>query len=256
MTFYDKDRQTSLLCYKQIALDMEDASMSDHQSRLVTALISAKQTEWRSYTHHPFVQQLGAGTLPKLAFLHYLRQDYVFLIHFARAWALAVVKSDRISEMRIAAGTVHALIDEEMKLHIATCAEEGISEQDLAATEESPANLAYTRFVMDTGLKGDLLELLVALAPCAFGYGEIGLRLAEESKGPPPGHPYRNWIATYAGEDYQSVCETVGTLVDDVAERTIGGPVVSSPRWPALTETFATASRLEVDFWQMGLDGS
>jgi thiaminase/transcriptional activator TenA len=230
--------------------------MSDYRSRLVTALISARQSEWRGYTHHPFVQQLGAGTLPKAAFLHYLRQDYVFLIHFARAWALAVVKSDRISEMRIAAGTVHALIDEEMKLHVATCAEEGISEQDLAATRESPANLAYTRFVMDAGLKGDLLELLVALAPCVFGYGEIGLRLAKKSKDPPSGHPYRDWIATYSGEDYQSVCGTVGRLVDEVAERTIGEPYESSPRWPGLTETFATASRLEADFWQMGLDGS
>jgi thiaminase/transcriptional activator TenA len=100
--------------------------MADHQSRLVAELISATPAEWRSYTHHPFVEQMGAGTLPKDAFLHYLRQDYVFLVHFARAWALAVVKSDRISEMRIAAATVHALIDEEMKLHIATCAEEGI----------------------------------------------------------------------------------------------------------------------------------
>jgi thiaminase/transcriptional activator TenA len=109
---------------------------------------------------------------------------------------------------------------------------------------------------MDAGLKGDLLELLVALAPCVFGYGEIGLRLAAENAGPAPGHPYRDWIATYAGDDYQSVCATVATLLDEVAERTIGAPFATSPRWPCLTETFATASRLEADFWQMGLDGS
>jgi thiaminase/transcriptional activator TenA len=230
--------------------------MSENQSRLLSALTAASEAEWRSYTEHSFVEQLAAGTLPKDAFLHYLRQDYVFLIHFARAWALAVVKSDRIAEMRIAAGTVHALIDEEMKLHIATCSQEGISGQDLAATAESPANLAYTRFVMDMGLKGDLLDLLAALAPCVFGYGEIGRRLADETDGPPPDHPYRDWISTYAGEDYQGVCATVGTLIDDVAGRTIGDAHAASPRWPTLTETFATACRLEADFWQMGLDGT
>ena len=230
--------------------------MSNHQSRLLTALSAASEAEWNAYTRHAFVVQLGAGTLPKDAFLHYLRQDYVFLVHFARAWALAVVKSDRIDEMRIAAGTVHALIDEEMKLHIATCAEAGISEQDLAATAESPANLAYTRYVMDTGLKGDLLDLLVALAPCVFGYGEIGRRLAHETDGPPADHPYRDWIATYAGDDYQGVCATAGTLIDEVAGRTIGDAHTASPRWPALTDTFATACRLEADFWQMGLDGT
>jgi len=222
----------------------------------LAALTSESQAEWHAYTRHAFVAQLGDGSLPKPAFLHYLRQDYVFLIHFARAWALAVVKSDRIDEMRIAAGTVHALIDEEMKLHIATCAQEGISEQDLATTAESPANLAYTRFVMDAGLKGDLLDLLVALAPCVFGYGEIGTRLSREGNGPPPDHPYRDWISTYAGDEYQGVCATVGTLVDDVAERTVGDAYTASPRWPALTSTFATACRLEADFWQMGLEGN
>ena len=48
--------------------------MPDRHSRLAEALISASQAEWRAYTEHPFVAQLGAGTLPKAAFLHYLRQ--------------------------------------------------------------------------------------------------------------------------------------------------------------------------------------
>lgn len=45
--------------------------------------------DWHAYTHHAFVEQLGAGTLPREIFLHYLTQDYIFLFHFARAWALA-----------------------------------------------------------------------------------------------------------------------------------------------------------------------
>jgi len=176
--------------------------MTAYRSRLLTDLKSATRDEWQSYTHHRFVEELGAGSLSRGAFLHYLRQDYVFLIHFARAWAMAVVKSGRISEMRIAAATVHALIDEEMKLHIATCAQEGISEKELEATPESSANLAYTRFVMDTGLSGDLLDLLVALAPCVFGYGEIGERLAGQVDGRPTNNPYHDWIKTYSGADY------------------------------------------------------
>ena len=54
--------------------------------------------DWQAYTHHAFVEQLGAGTLPREIFLHYLTQDYIFLFHFARAWALAVVKSETIAE--------------------------------------------------------------------------------------------------------------------------------------------------------------
>ena len=109
--------------------------MSDYGSPLFAALRADCAAAWRAYTEHGFVEQLADGSLPRAAFLRYLRQDYLFLVHFARAWALAVVKSDRIDEMRQAAAMVHALIDAEMRLHVATCAVEGLSEADLAATE-------------------------------------------------------------------------------------------------------------------------
>ena len=101
---------------------------------------------WRDYTRHAFVTGLGDGTLPREAFLGYLVQDYLFLVHFARAWALAVTKADTIDEMRLCAATVHALIDEEMRLHVVTCAEAGIDEDMLARAEEKTANIAYTRY--------------------------------------------------------------------------------------------------------------
>ena len=64
---------------------------------------------WHDYTHHAFVEGLRDGNLPRAAFIHYLIQDYVFLVHFSRAWSLAVVKSETQEEMRICAGTVDAL---------------------------------------------------------------------------------------------------------------------------------------------------
>jgi thiaminase/transcriptional activator TenA len=224
-------------------------------SGLYPTLREACREDWEAYVRHPFVEGMREGTLPREAFLRYLRQDYVFLIHFSRAWALAVVKSDRIEEMRVAAGTVNALIGEEMALHVATCAREGIDEATLGATEEAPATLAYTRFVTDAGLRGDLLDLLVALAPCVLGYAEIGARLARETGGPPQGHPYREWIATYAGEDYQGAAAGAGRLMETVAARTIGPDLAASPRRGDLVRQFRTATRLEADFWSQGLGG-
>ena len=69
---------------------------------------------WRAYTHHPFVQGLGDGTLPQASFLHYLVQDYVFLVHFARAWSLGVVKAEALDEMKICASTVDVLVNHEI----------------------------------------------------------------------------------------------------------------------------------------------
>ena len=59
--------------------------------------------EWRAYTEHPFTAGLADGTLPEAAFRHYLVQDYLFLIEFARAYALAVYKSPALADMREAA---------------------------------------------------------------------------------------------------------------------------------------------------------
>jgi thiaminase (transcriptional activator TenA) len=206
----------------------------------------ATAADWSAYTHHAFVEALRDGSLPRPAFLRYLEQDYLFLVHFARAWALAVVKAETLEEMRAAAATVDVLVNREMRLHVETCAAEGLSEQALFAAEERQENLAYTRYVLDAGHSGDFLDLMAALAPCVLGYGEIGARLAVD--GAPA---YRAWIGTYGGAEYQDVCRNVGGLIDAAAGRRLGADFAASPRWPRLVDRFRTATRLEIGFWGM-----
>lgn len=203
--------------------------------------------DWQAYTHHAFVEGLGDGSLPRDAFLHYLRQDYVFLIHFARAWALAAAKSDTLAEMQAASATLHALTHVEMPLHIRLCGEAGITPAALDATPEADANLAYTRYVLEAGYSGDLLDLLAALAPCVLGYGEIGARLAGS------GGPYADWCDTYGGSEYQKLCHDVGALIDAALVQRLGPDWPSLPRATTLAARFATATRLEAAFWDMGL---
>ena len=214
-------------------------------------LRAACAEEWQAFVGHDFVERLGAGTLPESCYRHYLAQDYVFLVHFSRAYALAVYKSDSLDDMRQAAATLDALLNAEMGLHIETCAGWGLSEDDLARTPECDENLAYTRFVLERGLSGDLLDLLAALAPCVAGYAEIGHRLLADPG--PPANPYRPWIQTYGGVEYQEVARAAVAQLDRVAARRLGAAPLDHPRWPSLVETFRTATRLEIGFWLMGL---
>lgn len=208
---------------------------------------------WQAYTHHAFVEGLGDGSLPRAAFVHYLIQDYVFLIHFARAWSLAVVKAETLNEMKVCAGTVDALVNYEMSLHVKTCAGEGIDEATLFAATEEFENLAYTRYVMDAGVQGDFLDLMAALAPCCFGYGEIGVRLAASAS---EGTPYADWIETYADGSYQGVMANIGQMIDGAVLRRLGDHPAESARWPHLQQRFMTATKLEASFWDMGLRGA
>ena len=61
--------------------------------------------------------------------------------------------------------------------------------------------MAYTRFVLERGLAGDLLDLQVALAPCLVGYGESGERLLADPATRRDGNPYDEWIAAYTSEE-------------------------------------------------------
>jgi len=125
--------------------------------------------EWRAYTEHPFTNGLADGSLAEAAFRHYLAQDYLFLIEFARAYALAVYKSPQLADMREAAAGLSAILDVEMNLHVKLCAEWGLSPTDLEQTPPASETLAYTRYVLDAGMRGDPLALKVALAPCVIG---------------------------------------------------------------------------------------
>lgn len=201
--------------------------------------------DWGAYTHHAFVEGLRDGSLPQDCYLHYLRQDYVFLIHFARTWALAAAKAGTLDEMAAASATVHALVHVEMPLHVQTCAAHGIDRATLEATPEATGNLAYTRYVLEAGYSGDFLDLMAALAPCVLGYGEIGARLAGSTG------PYAAWCATYGGVEYQTLCRDVGALIDGALLRRLGSEWADLPRAAELQARFATATRLEVGFWEM-----
>lgn len=209
------------------------------------------QHEWQAYIEHSFVQQLGNASLAPEAFQHYLKQDYLFLIQFARAFALAAYKSPTLSDLRQAKEGLQAIVDVELDLHISYCQEWGISEQELAELPEARATLAYTRYVLDTGNRGDLLDLHVALSPCMVGYGEIANWLnsrAQTIRG--ENNPYDAWIAMYESDEFQEAMRAeIGWLNERLAD-------VSPARFKELTRIFSDATRLEIDFWEMGLKQS
>jgi hydroxymethylpyrimidine/phosphomethylpyrimidine kinase len=47
---------------------------------------------WSEFIDHPFVRGIADGTLPAESFIYYLKQDYLYLQHYARAAALAAYK--------------------------------------------------------------------------------------------------------------------------------------------------------------------
>ncbi|KAF9926526.1 hypothetical protein FBU30_003929 [Linnemannia zychae] len=222
-----------------------------HNPRPLTKyLLQACKVDWDRYTKHPFVQGIADGTLPKESFIHYMKQDYLFLQTYARAHGLGAFKARTMNESKAFADIVIS-IAHESQLHIKYCAKWGISYEDMINTPESMANVAYTRYVLDIGMKGDLLELGLAIAPCLIGYGQIGIRLYNDPntlKG--DANPYWDWIKSYVSDEYQAAV----TRGIENLERQCNIQQPSTHRLKQLEEVFRTATRLEVAFWDMSLN--
>lgn len=207
--------------------------------------------DWRAYTDHAFVRALSDGTLPEAAFRTYLIQDYLFLIHFARAYALAAYKGETLSDIRHASESLKVIVETEMGLHIDFCRGWGLEEADMTAAEEAPETLAYTRYVLECGVSGDLLDLHVALAPCMCGYAEIGRTLATRPGAVDRANPYAAWIEMYASDAFQEAARAEEAMLDELYVRRAG-----EGRLPRLERIFRDAARLEAAFWQMGLSAA
>ncbi|MGR5361091.1 thiaminase II [Vibrio mediterranei] len=215
-------------------------------------LINACQQEWLAYTEHDFVKQLAMGTLDQQAYLHYLKQDFLFLKQYARAYALAIYKAKTLAQMREAVPSVEALLNSEIGHHVAYCQQWGITEADMEAEIEDFGTVAYTRYVLDAGMTGELVDLYAALAPCAIGYAVIGDNLLKSADTMLEGNPYRSWIELYGSEEFQSGVQTsikrLDALLKDID--------LQSQRAQEIIHVFKTATRMEIAFWQQGLDAA
>ncbi len=209
-------------------------------------LKEAASAEWRAYTEHPFTNALADGSLAEAAFRRYLVQDYLFLIELARAHALSVYKSPTLTDIREAAASLSAILDIKMNLHVKLCAGWGVLTGDLENASPAVETLAYTRYVLDAGMRGDLLALKVALAPGVVGYAEIANRLASRPNAQAATNPYRVWIAEYAGAPYQDIAAKARAQLDRLAD------LYATPAREAESIViFKEATRLESDFWEM-----
>ena len=210
---------------------------------LSTDLSRAAKPIWDAQLEHPFVEQLGDGSLEVERFTRWVRQDYRYLKEFARIFAWAVAKADRLESMGWYATVLDLTLNTEMALHRTYAERFGISQAELEATPMWPTTRAYTDFLVRTSADGDMADLLAALLPCAWGYVYIARKLAEGH--PPEDQRYADWITQYASDEFAGALDWLRAEFDRVTEH------VSHEKRARLTEIFLISSRYEWEFWEM-----
>jgi thiaminase (transcriptional activator TenA) len=204
--------------------------------------LAANET-WQAQHVHPFVLGIGAGTLDLDRFRFWVRQDYVFLIEYARLLALASAKAPDLDTMTRFAGLLHETLHEEMALHRSYSADLGIAIGELEQERPAAATRGYTDFLLRTAAIGDFADLLAALLPCMWGFNEIGRTLAERGAPDQPG--YARWIEMYSSPEFTALVDWLRELTDRLGEG------LSTAGEARLSEVFLTSSRYELAFWEM-----
>lgn len=204
---------------------------------------------WTANHEHAFVQEIGSGTLDIEAFKYYMKQDYLYLIEYARVFALGVVKANDLNTMATFAAYLQSTLHEEMSLHRSYAQRLGITNEELEHTIAAPTTIAYSSYMISEAQKGSLAHLIAAILPCAWSYSEIGKRLATVHGALE--HPqYGEWVRMYQDDEFEAIADWLCAKLDELAI-TLG-----EAERKQLEDIFLTSSRFEYLFWDMSYQQS
>jgi thiaminase/transcriptional activator TenA len=203
-------------------------------------LKDAAQPIWASILAHPFLKELGEGTLPHERFLYFVRQDYLYLFEFARVLCLGGSKAEDLDTLEMFAKHAANTVAVERIMHTSFIQRLGLQTSGLLESERTPTTQAYTRHLLAVAREGSLGEVVAAVLPCYWIYWEVGRHLAPSQ----PAEPiYRDWIKAYGSETFTELVQQQLRLVDRLGTH---APVDGRRR---MTEHFIQSSRYEYMFW-------
>ena len=196
---------------------------------------------WHAIDAHPFLIELHAGTLPMDRFTYFILQDYLYLLDFAQVLCLGGARSPDLKTLEIF--TRHALIavEVERSFHASFGRSLGFSRRQLDAAPKGPITEAYTKHLQAVARGGSLGEIVAAVLPCYWIYGEAGKRLYKNRPRSPK--IYREWIETYASEEYWKPVREQIRLMNQLGVKAKGNEK------KLMRSHFLLSSRYEFLFW-------
>jgi thiaminase/transcriptional activator TenA len=200
---------------------------------------------WEEGYNHPFVQELGKGTLDKEKFKFYLLQDYLYLIQYAKVFAIAAVKSDTEELMTKFSTSQYFTIAKEMDVHREYMAGFGVTREEMLSVKPSLYNSAYTANMLAFGQTGGLAELLATVFPCAWTYSDYAKRLKEQYAGSLEGNFYKTWIDNYSSDEFLESFEWFFDALDNLVSN------MTDKQRERITEIFISSVEFEYLFWDM-----
>jgi thiaminase (transcriptional activator TenA) len=201
---------------------------------------------WAGLHAHAFIRELAAGTLPPEKFRYYVEQNLQYLPEYARAIAYGAAKAEDVETMRRFSTELVNILENEIPENrelLDRVLELGAEDRG-GAVCMAPATVAYTGFLVSVAATSGPLEIMAAIVPCTWSYGEIASSLIAE--GLVHDHPvYAEWIRFFGQPEYGDIVDAMKSHFEELAA------AVDEATIRRLSALFAMSTRLERGFWDM-----
>ncbi|WP_354243583.1 bifunctional hydroxymethylpyrimidine kinase/phosphomethylpyrimidine kinase [Arthrobacter sp. UYEF20] len=186
-----------------------------------------------------FIQGLADGTLAEKDFAYYLAQDALYLNGYSRVLARAAAIAPSEAEQLFWARSAQQCLEVESELHRNWLSTRAVEVQ------LGPVTKSYVDHLLAATVSGSYGVLIAAALPCFWLYAEVGATLHAQflAAGAPEGHPYAEWLRTYADEDFAAATRQAIALTDQAARR------ASASERDAMAVAFRQSARYEVEFF-------
>ena len=186
---------------------------------------------------HPFIKALADGTLAREKYMHYLRQDRLYLRQYARVLAHIASRIGRrdYAESFLAFAMDGIKVEESLHTHY-------LGAESTQECEMSPACALYTATLLSQGYEPVEVEA-AAVLPCFTVYREVGVAIYALAK-QYPGNPYMAWIDTYADEAFRKSTVRATEICNALARE------ASEDTRRKMSAGFRQCTRREWLFWE------
>jgi len=201
---------------------------------------------WKRIYSHPFINGLETGKLPLEKLRFYVKQDYIFLVEFARCFTIAASRRSDPKQMEALIRLSYEVIDSELPLQRRFARAIGLGAEELESAHPHPTCSAYADYLFRVAALGSPAEFASAVCPCTWTYLDLATRIGKALM-----NNYGlkaedvEWWTAYASPEYFKVLEDLKSMISSAS-----GVEIERVR-----QYFVRSSEFEEMFWDMAYAG-
>ncbi|MBM3945216.1 MAG: hypothetical protein FJ317_06975 [SAR202 cluster bacterium] len=178
----------------------------------LTGDLKAKyRTLWEGVVMHPFIVEMGDGTLPESSFRRYFVQDYAVVGDIVAIVAQGMAKAPDFEAAAVLNRFMTGILNPENEIFLEAFRGFQATPEELAA--KFPITEAFGDFLGRTGLEGSFADIATVLYVTEGTYLDWAVRLMKAKKRP-KNKAYQAWIDIHGPDVLGEVVGYLGSYLD------------------------------------------